>query len=201
MRDDSKRTANSAKTAFDTPDTALSWNNPPNPDHRPLSYHSPQPSQHEVHKDDEHNNPTPKDPLVLLRPPLHHAHRISTDPQRRPNTIQLPLRALQDLPLIAQVSQHSPSSLKVLIQRSIRRAKEALLLQRMILPLLVCSQTVRRLVRAIRILSTGSSLKVGVIGAKQRVDILSPARTTHCRRIRVRVLGRLARVRSSTQQL
>ena len=80
---------------------------------------------------EEHNHTSPKDPLILPRSPLHHANRISTDPQRARHVIQPPLRALQHVTLRAQVAQHRAPALEILIELRIRLRKERLLPQRM----------------------------------------------------------------------
>jgi hypothetical protein len=77
----------------------------------------------------ENNHSRPKNPLILLRPPLNHTNRISTDPQRVRNTIQPLLRPLQDLPLLSQIPQDRLPPGQVLIQRRVRICKEGLLPQ------------------------------------------------------------------------
>ena len=61
---------------------------------------SPQKIDHQPTKTKEHHRSSPEDPLILLRPSLHHPNRIPRNTQCISHTIQLLLRALQNLPLL-----------------------------------------------------------------------------------------------------
>ena len=75
----------------------------------------PQIPQHQPAKPKKYNHASPEYPLILLRPPLHHANRVPTNPQRIRYTIQLALRALQHLALMSQVAQHSAATVQELV--------------------------------------------------------------------------------------
>ena len=164
----------------------------------PLHLPSPEELQHKVDKHAKHQNSAPEDPLVLFRPPLHHPDRVSRNPHRSTDRIQLPLRPLQHLPLIAQIPQHSPAPLKVLIQSRVRRPKEILLPQRIILARLIRPQPVRRLVSRVTVRAALPSNEIGIRSPEQRVRVPRSARFH--RRIGVWVLGRLARMGPATQE-
>lgn len=61
----------------------------------------PQIVYHEPTEYKENNYPAPENPLILSRPPLHHAYRISAHPKCIRYTIQLFLRPFEHLPLLA----------------------------------------------------------------------------------------------------
>jgi hypothetical protein len=88
----------------------------PDPYSRRKQPSSPQIVYNQPAEQEEHNNATPEYPLVLLRPPLHHANRIPTDPQRIRDSIQPSLRSLQHFSLLPQVAQHSSPPIQELIQ-------------------------------------------------------------------------------------
>lgn len=90
--------------------------------------------QHRPAKHEKHDDPHPKNPLVLLRPPLNHPDRVPRNPQRVPHRIQPPLRRLQYLPLLPQVPQYRLPAREVLVQRRVRARKELLLPQGVRLP-------------------------------------------------------------------
>lgn len=56
------------------------------------------------------HHPTPEDPFILLRSPLHHTYGITTNTQGICNSVKPPLCALEHIPLLAQVAEHSPPS-------------------------------------------------------------------------------------------
>lgn len=49
----------------------------------------------------EYNNPSPKDPLILLRSPLNHSYCVTTYAQCSTNTVELLLRTLEHFSLIS----------------------------------------------------------------------------------------------------
>jgi hypothetical protein len=106
----------------------------PNP---PSSIISSQIMQHKPAKAKEYQHTRPENPLILFRPPLNHAYRVTTHTQRVRHTIQSLLRPLQNLPLLPQIPQHSLSSDQVFIKRLMRIRKEVLLSQRMCLPCVI----------------------------------------------------------------
>lgn len=81
-------------------------------------------------KGEEKHDAGPEDPFVLLGPPLHHADRFAADAQRVGDAVQLPLSALEHLPLLAQIAQHGPAALEVFVQLCVGGRHEALLAQR-----------------------------------------------------------------------
>ena len=160
---------------------------------------SPEPLEHKVDKYAEDQHASPEDPLVLFRSPFHHSDSVSRNAHGRANRVQLPLCSLQHLSLIAQIPEHSPSSLKILVERRVRRTKEILLPQRMILPRLVRTQSIRRLVRRIAIHTALPGNKVWIRCSEQRIRASCSSACSN-RSIRVWVLRRLARVRPPAQQ-
>lgn len=82
--------------------------------------------QYQPAKSKENHHPSPKYPLILLRPPLNHPNRIPTDSQRVRHTIQSFLRSLQDLFLLAQVPKHCSAALEVLVQGGVGVGHEGL---------------------------------------------------------------------------
>jgi len=163
-----------------------------------MSFPSPEPLQHEVDKDAKHQHSAPEDPLVLFRSPLHHPDSVARNPHSGTNGVQLPLRSLQHLPLIAQIPKHSPAPLKILIKSRVSRSKEILLPQRMVLTRLIRPQPIRRLVRRITVRAALPSNEIRIRSPEQRVR--SPRSARFHRSIRVWVLGRLARMGSTAQQ-
>lgn len=81
----------------------------------------------------EHHDARPKDPLILPRPPLDHANGIAGHAQGVGDRVQPLLRALQHLPLRAQVTQHRLAARNVLVERVVRARKEILLPHRVLL--------------------------------------------------------------------
>ena len=67
----------------------------------------------EQHKDDDAG---PEDPLVLLSSPLHHPDGVTADTQRIPHTVQLPLRTLQHVSLLVQISEYRTSSVQEAVE-------------------------------------------------------------------------------------
>lgn len=162
-------------------------------------YLSPQPFEHKVNKEAKYHHTAPENPLILFRPPFHHSDRVSRNPHGRANRVQLPLRSLQHFPLISQVAKHCPSALQILVKRRVRRAKEALLSQRMVLPALIISKPIWRLIRRVAVHTTLPRCEIRVRRPKQRVARGSAA-SFHCS-VRVGILRSLAGVRSPTEQL
>ena len=68
---------------------------------------SSQEMYHKPTKGYEYHHSTPEYPLILLRPPLHHSYRITTDSQCIRHTVQFSLCPFQHLTLLAQITQHS----------------------------------------------------------------------------------------------
>ena len=89
--------------------------------------------QNKPAKQKEYDNTGPKDPFILLSPPLHLSNRIATDAQRIGNVVHAPLRALEHFPLLAQIRQDGPSAVEKLVDLRIRVGKEGLLAQRVFL--------------------------------------------------------------------
>jgi len=147
-------------------------------------------SQIPQHQPNEHNKNThtrPEYPLILLRPPFHHPDCIPTNPQRIRNTIQLLLRALQHLPLLSQIPQHSAPPLQKLIQLCISPTHKTLLPHRMLLPPII------RRTRSKRTRTRPSRARTRSKHA--------PLRSRRHRRIRIRILRRTRLMRSPPQQL
>lgn len=82
----------------------------------------------------EYNNARPEDPLVLPSPPFNHPDRVPRHPKRVGDRVKLLLRALEHLPLRAQVAQHRLAPRDVLVQRRVSASEEILLPQRVVLP-------------------------------------------------------------------
>ena len=90
---------------------------------------SPKVVEHEPAKQDEDDNTGPKDPLVLPRPPFHHAYRIPRDPKGVGHRIKPFLCVLQCLPLRRQIPQDGLAPSNILVQRRVRAREEVLLPQ------------------------------------------------------------------------
>jgi hypothetical protein len=60
--------------------------------------------QHSPAKQEENNNSTPENPLILPRAPLHHTDRIPAHTERIRNTIQSSLGTFQYFTLLTQIS-------------------------------------------------------------------------------------------------
>lgn len=88
-------------------------------------------------KPEEYHYPGPENPFVLLGPTFHHADRIPAHAERIRNVVQLSLRALEHLPLLAQVSQHSPTTFQVLVELGVGARHEVLLTQGVRFPRIV----------------------------------------------------------------
>lgn len=82
----------------------------------------------------EDNNARPEDPLILPSPPFNHPNRVPRNPKRVSDRVKLLLRALEHLPLRAQVAQHRLAPRDVLVQRRVSASEEILLPQRVVLP-------------------------------------------------------------------
>lgn len=91
---------------------------------------SPQEMYDEPAKGEEKHDAGPEDPFVLLGPPLDHADGVAADAQRVGDAVQLPLRALEHLALLAQIAEHGPAALEVFVQLRVGGRHEALLAQR-----------------------------------------------------------------------
>lgn len=106
------------------------WTAPhiPAPDFQTAPF-SPQKMYDKPTKGKEKHDAGPKDPFVLLGPPLHHADRVAADAQRVGDAVQLPLSALEHLPLLTQIAQHGSTTLEIFVQLRIGRRHEALLPQ------------------------------------------------------------------------
>lgn len=77
--------------------------------------HSPQVMYHQPTKPKENHTSRPENPLILLRPPLHHPNSFPTDPQSIRDAVQSLLRPLQNLFLLPQIPEHGASPLEVLV--------------------------------------------------------------------------------------
>jgi len=144
---------------------------------------SPQISQHQPDKDNKHTDSRPEYPLILLRPPLHHLDRISTNPKRIRNTVQLLLRTLEHLSLLSQITQHSPPSLQKLIQLCIRPTHKTLLPHRMLFPPIIRRTRPKR------------------TRPRRTRSKHTPLRPRRYRSIRIRILRRARLMRPPSQQL
>jgi len=71
--------------------------------------------QHSPTKQEENNNSTPENPLILPRAPLHHPNRIPAHTERIRNTIQSSLCPFQYFTLLAQISQHGPAPVQEVV--------------------------------------------------------------------------------------
>jgi hypothetical protein len=91
----------------------------------------PQEVQHKPAEEKEDDDAGPEDPLVLFRSALNHADRVSADAQGICNAVQPLLRALEHVPLAAQVAQHSPASVEKLVELVRRLVHEGVLAERM----------------------------------------------------------------------
>lgn len=74
------------------------------------------------HEPRENHTPSPKHSFITFNPPLDPPYRIPADPQRVPHAVQPPLRPLQYLPLLMQVTQHGAPALEVLVDLAARLA-------------------------------------------------------------------------------
>jgi len=72
--------------------------------------------QHCPAEQEEYQHSNPENPLILLSPSLHHPNRIPADPERVGNTIQSPLRTLEDFPLLSQIRKHRAPPVEKFIQ-------------------------------------------------------------------------------------
>jgi hypothetical protein len=75
----------------------------------------PQIMQHQQTKQEKHDNPRPENPLILLRPSLHHPYRVPTDTKGIRHIIQPPLRPLQYLALVSQIAQNRTAPIEKLV--------------------------------------------------------------------------------------
>lgn len=172
-----------------------------------LDQTSSEPLEHKINKDDENYHAGPEDPLVLFRPTFHHSNRISTDPQRVSNAVQFRLRPLQHLPLIAQVAQHGPSALQILVQGLIGRAQKGLFAQDVAFALRIgIRAAVRRrraAIRAVAVLRVPARAgrEIGIAGAEQRVHVGADGGRRGGRGFRVGILRGLRGVRSAAEEL
>jgi hypothetical protein len=71
--------------------------------------------QHSPTKQEENNNSTPENPLILPRAPLHHPDRIPAYAERVRNTIQSSLSTFQYLALLTQISEHRPAPVQEVV--------------------------------------------------------------------------------------
>lgn len=72
--------------------------------------------QHRPAEQEEYQHSNPENPLILLSPSLHHPNRIPAHAQRIGNTVQSPLRTLEDFPLLSQICKHRASPVEKFIQ-------------------------------------------------------------------------------------
>ena len=76
---------------------------------------SPQPVQDQGAKSEEDNDTSPEDPFVLLGSALDHANGVSADAKGIGDTVQPPLSAFEDLPLLSKITQHGSASVEELV--------------------------------------------------------------------------------------
>lgn len=154
--------------------------------------------QHQPTEQEENHHASPKDPLILLRPPLNHPDRIATDPQRVANRVQLPLRILHDFSLLIQIPQHRLAPRNVIVERRVRAPKEILLPQRMLLAARVPGAQYAAV--ALHPPRLRQAIRPGM-----RYSIPSTTRSAACRRrtssTRIRILRRTGHKRPASQQL
>lgn len=90
-------------------------------------------------KQEEHHYSRIEYPLVLLRPPLHHAYCIAAYTERISHCVQPPLRTLQDISLLSQITQHLSPSVKELVQLVGCMLEESVLAQHMTLTVVLAT--------------------------------------------------------------
>lgn len=72
--------------------------------------------QYRPAEQEKYQHPNPENPLILLSPSLHHSNRIPADSERVGNTIQSPLRTLENFPLLSQIRKNRAPPVEKFIQ-------------------------------------------------------------------------------------
>ena len=91
-----------------------------------LACASPEVVDDQETKSEEDDRSGPEDPLVLLCAPFHHSNGVAADAQGVRNAVQLALCPLENLALLAEVAEHSTSTVEEFIDLGIGGREEVL---------------------------------------------------------------------------